>query len=75
MKCVTVNLDPPYVMLDNDAQFSFRTCSINQLRAILNYLGCNNWPMRDCVVRADLTAPLRKRINEILNSKDESVAA
>ena len=75
MKRVTVNLDPPYVILDNDAHTSSRTCSNNQLRAILSYLGCDNWPMRDCVVRADLTAPLRKRINEILNSKEESVAA
>ena len=75
MQRITVNLDPPYVMLERDKRFSMRNCSAAKLHAILNYLGCHNWPLRDCVIHADLTANSRDRVDEILNTADESLAA
>jgi hypothetical protein len=48
---LTINLDPPYISLESEGTQSQRTFSLDQIRSILEELGVQRWPLRDCLIR------------------------
>jgi hypothetical protein len=68
---ITINLDPSYIILEDDCSSVHTTCTDEEIRKILALLGCNQRTISDCVVRVRMPSdsPVLRAIQGILTCK------
>lgn len=76
MKEITVNLEPPYVIVRPETDAFQRGCTSNEIRAVLELLGAENWPLKECFIKMMISEDDKRlpKIIEILGRMEKRAA-
>ncbi len=64
MGTLTINLNPPQIRFDSDAFQTSQSVSMVNMQLLLNRLGVQRWPLKDCVIRVTAVLSVQLPQNE-----------